>query len=96
MNLTEAFAKALRYTRNRKGLTQEDFSMISSRTYISTLERGLKSPTLEKFEVIAGRLDVHPVTLLVMAYLQDQNVVSLETFLKQIADEVEELTVDNR
>ena len=92
MDIRKAFARALRQTRTQKGLTQEAFSMVSSRTYLSTLERGMKSPTLEKVEAIAGKLSVHPVTLLVLTYLQDQESGSIEEFLGLIADEVEELS----
>ena len=52
----------------------------------------MKSPTLEKVEAIAGKLSVHPVTLLVLTYLQDQESGSIEEFLGLIADEVEELS----
>lgn len=95
MGAAEGFAKALRKARTRKGLTQEDFSVVSSRTYLSTLERGQKSPTLEKIEALAGRMDIHPVTLLVMACLEDQESSSLSELLNQIAHEVEELTVQD-
>lgn len=40
MELNDAIGQALRNARVRKGLTQEDFGSISSRTYISSLERG--------------------------------------------------------
>lgn len=59
-----AFGEALRRARKGRQLSQEAFSEISSRTYLSTLERGLKSPTLEKIEAIASVLEVHPLTLL--------------------------------
>ncbi|MEW8351137.1 MAG: helix-turn-helix transcriptional regulator [Candidatus Thiodiazotropha taylori] len=94
MDIKTAFAKALRTVRNQRGLTQEDFSMVSSRTYLSTLERGKKSPTLEKIEALAGRMNVHPVTLLVITYLQDKNSESLDDLLKLIADEVNEINRD--
>jgi len=64
-----AFGASLKRVRMSKGLTQEDFSDTSSRTYISTLERGLKSPTLEKIDAIASTLQIHPLSLLVLAYL---------------------------
>jgi hypothetical protein len=35
---------------------------------MSTLERGLKSPTLDKLSEIAGVMDVHPAALLCLAY----------------------------
>ncbi len=68
--------------------------MVSSRTYLSMLERGSGSPTLEKVEALAGRMNVHPVTLLVLAYVNDQDDESLDDFLKMIADEVEEINKD--
>lgn len=71
-----AFGEALRRARKGKRLSQEAFSEISSRTYLSTLERGLKSPTLEKIEAIASVLELHPLTLLASYYLiKDLNAV---------------------
>jgi transcriptional regulator with XRE-family HTH domain len=43
-----SLAKALKTVRKARGLSQEAFSDVSSRTYMSTLERDLKSPTLSK------------------------------------------------
>ncbi|WP_124373248.1 helix-turn-helix domain-containing protein [Pseudomonas chlororaphis] len=68
MELSAAFGQALKQIRKKQGKTQEDFSNVSSRTYLSTLERGLKSPTLEKVQEIAGLLGVQPLTLLAAAY----------------------------
>lgn len=51
-----------------RAMSQEDFSLQSSRTYISSLERGLQSPTLSKVDELAECLEVHPLTLLTMAY----------------------------
>lgn len=79
-----AFSKALKQARAYQGLTQEDFSDISSRTYISALERGLKSPTLEKIDALAATLELHPLTLLTLAYLPaTPSAARLET-LQQI------------
>ncbi len=68
MSINVRFGRALQHVRLRRGVTQEDFSVVSSRTYVSTLERGLKSPTLEKVEALAKRLDIHPLTLIALAY----------------------------
>ena len=62
------FAQALRRIRKAKGVSQEAFALASSRTYVSTLERGLKSPTLSKIDELADVLGVHPLTLLMAAY----------------------------
>ncbi|MDH5835332.1 helix-turn-helix domain-containing protein [Luteimonas kalidii] len=59
---------ALKTIRKARGLSQEAFSDISSRTYMSSLERGLKSPTLNKLEELCEVMGVHPLTLLTLAY----------------------------
>lgn len=74
MNTKKAFGKALRKMRKEKELTQEDFSDISSRTYLSTLERGIKSPTLEKIEALCERMQVHPLVLLAATYKEKGDV----------------------
>lgn len=59
---------ALKMARKARGLSQEAFAEVSSRTYMSTLERGLKSPTLNKLAAISQVLAVHPLTLLMLSY----------------------------
>ena len=85
MNLRQAFSKALKTLRTARGLTQEDFSDVSSRTYLSTLERGLKSPTIDKLQALAEVLNVHPVTILVLSYInaEDRPVDDLLAKVKQ-------------
>ena len=58
---------ALKLARKARGLSQEAFSDVSSRTYLSTLERGIKSPTLSKITAICQVLGIHPVTLLTLS-----------------------------
>lgn len=62
------FSNALRAVRKARGYTQEDFDEVSSRVYISALERGIKQPTLPKVDALAAHLGVHPLTLLTLAY----------------------------
>lgn len=69
MDVRRALANALRTIRSARGLTQEDFSNVSSRTYLSTLERGLKSPTMDKMQALAEVLDVHPLTILTLTFM---------------------------
>ncbi|MEC9413286.1 MAG: helix-turn-helix transcriptional regulator [Pseudomonadota bacterium] len=68
MDINRAFGKALREIRLSKGLSQEKMARAASRVYISSLERGLKSPTLITVEMIANELEIHPLTLLTLAY----------------------------
>jgi transcriptional regulator with XRE-family HTH domain len=88
MELREAFAIALRNTRLRRGLTQEDFGIVSSRTYLSTLERGLKNVTLEKASELAGRMEIHPLTLLLESFLLLDPDTDLDSLLERVRQEV--------
>lgn len=88
MELNTAFGEALKQVRKSKRLTQEDFSSVSSRTYLSTLERGLKSPTLEKVDQLSGVLEVHPLTILVATYLGKESYQDVESLLKKVSAEL--------
>ena len=60
MELNYSFANTLRKLRTEKMLSQEELAFKANlhRTYISQLERGLKSPTLNTLYVLANVLDV--------------------------------------
>ena len=66
-----SLAAAIRTVRKARGLSQEAFSDVSSRTYMSTLERDLKSPTLHKLSELCEVMEIHPLTLLTLAYAGD-------------------------
>lgn len=68
MAAKHTLAQALRTIRKARGLSQEAFSDVSSRTYMSSLERDLKSPTLNKLAELCEVMEVHPLTLLTLAY----------------------------
>ena len=76
MSPKNTFPVALKTVRKARGLSQEAFSDVSSRTYMSSLERGLKSPTLSKVAELCEVMDVHPLTLLTLAYGGDSKGVS--------------------
>ena len=60
MSSSNTFPDALRYHREQAGLSQERLAADAGldRTYVSQLERGLKSPTLGTLEKLAGCLGV--------------------------------------
>jgi transcriptional regulator with XRE-family HTH domain len=89
-----AFAKALKNTRKSRGLTQEDFSDVSSRTYLSMLERGKKSPTLDKLQTIAQTIGIHCLSLMTLTYMYNEKEKDLDTLLLLIKNEVE--SVENK
>ncbi|WP_312417640.1 helix-turn-helix transcriptional regulator [Comamonas sp.] len=68
MAAKNSLAAALKTVRKARGLSQEAFSDVSSRTYLSSLERDLKSPTLNKLAELCEVMEIHPLTLLTLAY----------------------------
>ncbi|MBM2765041.1 helix-turn-helix domain-containing protein [Burkholderia anthina] len=68
MTAKHSLAAAIRTVRKARGLSQEAFSDVSSRTYLSSLERDLKSPTLNKLAELCEVMEIHPLTLLTLAY----------------------------
>lgn len=91
MNLKKAFGQALKITRSMKGLTQEDFGIVSSRTYVSSLERGQKSPTIDKVQDLAKVLGVHPIALIGLAYAPKNQASAAAELLRGIASELDEI-----
>lgn len=92
MTINNAFGAALKRIRQVKNMSQEDFSDVSSRTYISALERGLKSPTIEKVTVIAKAMEIEPLTLLILTYAQSGDE-TIESLLQRLMLEFEALGI---
>lgn len=59
-SLREQFGQRLRSIRLQRRLTQEEFSELIgiSLDMLNVVERGIHSPSFEKLEQIAGRLEV--------------------------------------
>lgn len=83
-----SLAKALKTVRKARGLSQEAFSDVSSRTYMSTLERDLKSPTISKLAELCEVMEVHPLTLLTLAYAGD-STRKTDQLLAQVRQKLE-------
>lgn len=87
MKLRRHLATVIRSIRKYRGKTQEDFSIVSSRTYLSALERGLKSPTIDKLDEIAEVLNVHPASLVILACCERLPSQNYTEQIDQIANE---------
>ncbi|QIL69115.1 helix-turn-helix transcriptional regulator [Diaphorobacter sp. HDW4B] len=83
-------SEALKTVRKARGLSQEAFSDVSSRTYMSSLERDLKSPTLNKLAELCEVMEVHPLTLLTLAYAGDLR--RTDPLLERVRQELEMVT----
>ncbi|WJM49295.1 helix-turn-helix transcriptional regulator [Pseudomonas aeruginosa] len=88
-----SLAQALKTVRKARGLSQEAFSDVSSRTYMSTLERDLKSPTISKLAELCDVMEVHPLTLLTLAYAGD-STRKTDQLLAQVRQELQEIGQD--
>ena len=88
MPAKHTLSEALKTIRKARGLSQEAFSDVSSRTYMSSLERDLKSPTLNKLGELCDVMEVHPLTLLTLAYA-GKKPKQAEQLLAQVRQELE-------
>ncbi len=88
MAAKDLLAAAIRTVRRARGLSQEAFSDVSSRTYMSSLERNLKNPTLHKLTELCEVMEVHPLTLLTLAYAGD-STRKADQLLAQVRQELE-------
>ncbi|USP11887.1 helix-turn-helix domain-containing protein [Aeromonas dhakensis] len=83
-----SLAEAIRMVRKARGLSQEAFSDVSSRTYMSSLERDLKSPTINKLTELCEVMGVHPLTLLTLAYAGSDQT-KIDRLLAQVRQELD-------
>ena len=95
MAAKHTLSEALKTIRKARGLSQEAFSDVSSRTYMSALERDMKSPTLNKLAELCEVMEVHPLTLLTLAYAGDA-LGQADQLLAQVRQELETVTVTKK
>ncbi|MGF6975537.1 transcriptional regulator with XRE-family HTH domain [Paraburkholderia sp. JPY465] len=94
MAAKHSLATAIRTVRKARGLSQEAFSDVSSRTYLSLLERDLKSPTMHKLTELCEVMEVHPLTLLTLAYAGDSKR-NVDQLWAQVRQELQEISDDD-
>ena len=90
MSLKTAFAAVLKAMRAGKGLTQRNLAEVSSRTYVSKLERGQSSPTLEMITALSGPLHMNPLTLVAIT-LSAESGQSVNALLRRTQEELADL-----
>lgn len=64
--------------------------MVSSRTYVSSLERGIKVPTLSKIDELASVMGIHPLTLLTLAYAKSSEPKAVAQVLQIVVNELDD------
>lgn len=91
MSLKTAFAAVLKAMRNSRGLTQNQLSDASSRTYLSKLERTQSSLTLDKLQAISQTLELSPLTLVAITVATESHAP-----LRELLNRLEAELVDLR
>lgn len=73
MSLRNAYGSALKFLRTRRDASQDALSKAADRSYISRLETGERSVTIDVSQDIARALDVDPLSLLVLVYAAERH-----------------------
>lgn len=90
MSLKTAFAAVLKNVRATRGLSQKNLAEVSSRTYISKLERAQCSPTLEMITTLSEPLSLSPLTLVALT-LGSADELSANSLVRRLENELAEL-----
>lgn len=86
MTPDEAIGLAIKQSRMEQGLSQE--SIGASQSFVSDVERGKKSVTIQRLAAFAQCLGVQPVTLLVKATLLADPHITMEDLFENIRSEL--------
>lgn len=84
--LKRALGASMKLYRLKKNIPQE--SLGPSQPYISTLEAGRGSASIDKIEQMAGVLGVHPVSIILAGYLSSGDDVTTDQLLERIRSEL--------
>lgn len=82
------FPAALKMARKARNVSQESFGSVTSRTYVSALERGIQHPTLNKVDELGSVLGIHPLTLVALSYLSGENAITMEVLMTKLSQEL--------
>ncbi|MFK8399152.1 helix-turn-helix domain-containing protein [Pseudomonas sp. BGr12] len=84
-----SFGIALRIMRNAKGLKQDALGI--TQTNISKLELGKRIPSWVRVDEIADTLNVHPLSLFTLAYMERADRNCLAELLAIVQSEIDEI-----
>ncbi|RII76797.1 helix-turn-helix domain-containing protein [Pseudomonas monteilii] len=90
MTLKSSFATVLRAIRSKRNITQRQFADATSRTYLSKLEGGRSSITLDKLDQLSERLELSPLTLLALTLSEESGKPAI-SLVKTLEAEIEQL-----
>ena len=88
------FGRALRQLREARGMVQEDMLLATSRRHISRIEQGHQVPSVRTLEVLAEQMQIHPLTLIAVAYCPELDATSVSQLLKTLKTDFKDLVAD--
>lgn len=91
MDIVKALGRAFRDIRTRKEIVQEFFGDISNRRHISRLENGTINVTVAYLDKVSVAMDVHPLTVLTLAYMNKDESKSYQELQKVIQSELSQI-----
>lgn len=84
MKPVPVFGAALKALRLSRGLSQQSFATVATREHISRLERGQSIPNLKLVCDLAAILDVHPLSLLTLAFTSEEDGQGLDEAWRRV------------
>jgi transcriptional regulator with XRE-family HTH domain len=90
MSVKNAIAVVLKTMRKARGLSQKNLAEVSSRTYISKLERGQNSPTLEMLSTLSAPLGLSPLGLVALTLARETGQ-PIRSLISHVESEIEQL-----
>ncbi|CAI9008927.1 HTH cro/C1-type domain-containing protein [Pseudomonas chlororaphis] len=87
--LKRALGAVLKSYRLKRNISQE--TMGPSQPYISNIEAGRWSASIDKIEQMAKVLGVHPCTVILAGYLSSEDGANSEELLERIRSELREI-----
>ncbi|MNQ93139.1 helix-turn-helix protein [compost metagenome] len=89
MELKRALGEVLKSYRLNRNFSQE--GMGPSQTYISNIERGRWSASLDKIEQMSNVLGVHPASIIIAGYLTAEDGKNSDEILERVRAELREI-----
>jgi len=90
MSVKTAIAAVLKAMRRARGLSQNNLAEVSSRTYVSKLERAQSSPALEMMTTLSAPLNISPLTLVAIT-IGTETKQPISSLIKLVEDEIADL-----
>ncbi len=75
-------------------MVQEDMLMATSRRHISRIEQGHQVPSVRTLEVLAEQMQIHPLTLIAVAYCPELDATSVSQLLRTLKTDFKDLVAD--